>query len=127
MDVQVPHDAQLWINDILVWIGYGTVIGLLGKAVMPGRDPGGAIATLAMGIVGVVIGCGVWTMVIGGERVTPISPVGLVCGTTGSLVILTFYRVLGGYWQVGRSPHPPRYQRPVRRRGYRTVDSLYED
>jgi uncharacterized membrane protein YeaQ/YmgE (transglycosylase-associated protein family) len=125
MDVQAYPTAQLWINDILVWIGYGTVVGLLGKAVMPGRDPGGTLATLAMGIVGVVIGCGVWSMLSGGERVTPIGPVGLVCGTTGSVVILFFYRILGGYWSgeatpVGRSRHV------VRRRRVRTAD-FYED
>jgi uncharacterized membrane protein YeaQ/YmgE (transglycosylase-associated protein family) len=124
--MQFSPDTQLWINDILVWIGYGTLVGLLGKAVMPGRDPGGAIATLAMGIVGVVIGCGVWSLVDGGRRVTPISPVGLVCGTTGSLVILAFYRILGGYWQDEAVPGRVRRRRPLRRRGYRTAD-YYED
>ena len=38
------------VNDILVWIGYGTIVGLLAKTVMPGRNLGGAVATLAMGI-----------------------------------------------------------------------------
>ena len=51
--------SQQILNDFLVWVGFGTIVGLLAKAIMPGRDPGGAIATLAMGIGGVVIGCGV--------------------------------------------------------------------
>ena len=48
---QVMEQVQLWANDVLAWIGFGTVVGLLAKAIMPGRDPGGAIATLAMAVV----------------------------------------------------------------------------
>ena len=42
-------------NLVLVWIGFGTLVGLLAKAIMPGKDPGGAVATLAMGVAGTVI------------------------------------------------------------------------
>jgi hypothetical protein len=35
-------------NDVLVWIGFGTVVGLLAKGIMPGRVPGGAIATVVL-------------------------------------------------------------------------------
>ncbi len=42
-------------NDVLVWIGFGTVVGLLAKGIMPGRDPGGAIATVLMGIGGTIL------------------------------------------------------------------------
>ena len=38
-----------WCELMLVWIGFGTVTGLAAKALMPGRDPGGSIATLVMG------------------------------------------------------------------------------
>ena len=123
MDFQLPENAQLLVNDVLVWIGYGTVVGLLAKAVMPGRDPGGAVATLAMGIAGVVIGCGVWSLVHDGDRVTPISLAGLICGTLGAFLILLFYRILGGYWYEDRGP---RHRRTSRRRRYRTADSYYD-
>ena len=46
-----------YANLALTWIGFGTVVGLAAKAVMPGRDPGGAIATVMMGIAGTLIGC----------------------------------------------------------------------
>ena len=48
-----------WAKVGLEWVGFGTLTGLLAKAIMPGKDPGGAIATMAMGIGGTVIGCGV--------------------------------------------------------------------
>ena len=35
--VQFPELIQQWANDILVWIGFGTVVGLLAKGIMPGR------------------------------------------------------------------------------------------
>ena len=42
------HNFEFWANILLTWVGFGTLVGLLAKAIMPGRDPGGSIATLAM-------------------------------------------------------------------------------
>jgi hypothetical protein len=56
--LQLSEPLQQLINDVLVWIGFGTVVGLVAKAIMPGRDPGGTIATVMMGVVGSVMGCG---------------------------------------------------------------------
>lgn len=116
--VDFMEAAQRLANDVLVWIGFGTVVGLLAKAIMPGRDPGGTIATLAMGVAGTVIGCGLLAYFIEGQRVTPISPMGLVVGTGGAFILLAFYRLLGGYWFVeGGSPmaHPHRIHYRSRR------------
>ena len=79
-------------NDVLLWIGFGTLAGLLAKAIMPGRDPGGAVATLLMGIGGSVMGSGVLMYFWEGHRVTPISPEGFVVATAGAFVLLIFYR-----------------------------------
>ncbi|HEY4760243.1 MAG TPA: hypothetical protein VIH42_06665 [Thermoguttaceae bacterium] len=51
-DLVLPEQVQQWANTVLVWVGFGTLVGLLAKAIMPGRDPGGAVATLLMGIGG---------------------------------------------------------------------------
>jgi uncharacterized membrane protein YeaQ/YmgE (transglycosylase-associated protein family) len=86
-----------WANDILVWVGFGTIVGLLAKGIMPGRDPGGAVATLAMGVGGTVIGCGVFAYFSGSmERITPISPLGFAVATGGAFTLLFFYKLLGG-------------------------------
>ena len=87
---------QQTANDILVWIGFGTLVGLTAKAIMPGRDPGGTIATLLMGIGGSVIGCGTLLFFLNGHRVTPISLTGFVAGTGGAFILLFFYRLLSG-------------------------------
>ena len=123
--------AQAWANDILVWIGFGTVVGLLAKAIMPGRDPGGAVATLAMGVGGTVIGCGVVGYFFEGQRVTPISPLGMAVATAGAFLILFFYRLLAGYWFIEGETMPPaarrsrRYRR--RRRRYQAASYDYDD
>jgi len=120
-DVLFNETLQHWVNDILVWIGFGTVVGLLAKAIMPGRDPGGAVATLAMGIGGTVIGCGTLSYFWEGHRVTPISPIGLAVATGGAFVLLFFYRLLGGYWFVeGDDPLTRRVRAPFSRRSYRS-------
>lgn len=41
---------------ILGWIVFGLIVGALAKLVMPGRDPGGIIVTIVLGIVGAVLG-----------------------------------------------------------------------
>jgi uncharacterized membrane protein YeaQ/YmgE (transglycosylase-associated protein family) len=100
LDAQFPEMIQYWGNLILVWVGYGTLTGLLAKAIMPGPDPGGAVATLCMGIGGAVIGCGILAFFYDGARIAPISPVGFLVATGGAFVLLFFYRLLGGYFFV---------------------------
>lgn len=103
------------VNELLVWVGYGTLVGLAAKAVMPGRDPGGAVATLLMGIGGSVIGCGMLMFFWDGARVTPISPVGFLCATGGAFLLLFFYRLLSGWYFVEAQDGEMIYRR--RRRG----------
>lgn len=106
--------TQQFINDVLVWVGFGTVVGLLARAIMPGRDPGGAVTTLLMGIGGTIIGSGAWSLFTHGARVTPVSPIGIVVATVGAFSLLFFYRLFGGYYfEEGDGAV---VQRPVRRR-----------
>ena len=94
-DLEFSQAVQSAANDVLVWVGFGTLVGLLAKAIMPGRDPGGAVATLMMGIGGTVIGCGILSYFYEGKRISPISPIGFAVGTAGSFLLLFFYRLLG--------------------------------
>ena len=119
MDPIFSEEVQAGFELLLIWIGFGTCVGLLAKALMPGRDPGGTLATLMMGITGVIIGCGVYSL-IAEAKVSPITSVGLVCGTLGALTILVFYRLLGGFLidEAGSSIHRrrARYEDYPRRR-----------
>lgn len=125
--LELPAAAQEWANLMLAWVGFGTLVGLFAKAIMPGRDPGGAIATLCMGIGGAVIGCGVLAFFYDGARVTPLSPIGFLVATAGAFLILFFYKLLGGYWFV-EGEAPPRVIHASRRRSRRSraYDSLID-
>jgi uncharacterized membrane protein YeaQ/YmgE (transglycosylase-associated protein family) len=105
------------IQEILVWVGFGTIVGLTAKAIMPGKDPGGAVATLMMGIVGTVIGCGSLAFFIRDARITPISFLGFIAATSGAFLLLAFYRILSSgrrqqidFWLEG----PPSRKQQVR-------------
>ena len=41
---------------VLGWMLFGLIVGALAKLVMPGRDPGGIIVTMVIGIVGALLG-----------------------------------------------------------------------
>jgi len=128
-NAELVQQLQQWANDILVWVGFGTIVGLLAKAIMPGRDPGGAVATLLMGIGGTIIGCGTLSFFYHGQRVTPISPLGLAVATAGAFVLLLFYKILGGYWFVEGDALPPRRVRRAqpRRRRRREPEYVLDD
>ena len=104
---------QLLAHDLLEWVGFGTLAGLLAKAIMPGKDPGGAVATLAMGIGGTIIGCGILSFFSPTTRITPVSGAGFCVATAGAFIILFLYKLLGGYYF--REGEGPIRQRTVRR------------
>lgn len=120
--------AQQWSHTVLEWVGFGTIVGLLAKAIMPGKDPGGAIATLAMGIAGTVIGCGVLSYFWRGHVVTPISPIGFCVATAGAFVLLFFYKLLGGYYfEEGNGPLVRKRRLLSSRRARQPAVVAYED
>jgi uncharacterized membrane protein YeaQ/YmgE (transglycosylase-associated protein family) len=116
-DQSLAEIAAQAAHEILLWVGFGTLVGLAAKAVMPGRDPGGTLATLLMGIAGSVIGCGTMTFISSEQRITPISPMGFVLATAGAFVLLFFHRLLAGSMvREGQDRNLTRWWYPLRRR-----------
>jgi uncharacterized membrane protein YeaQ/YmgE (transglycosylase-associated protein family) len=78
---------------ILGWILFGLVAGIIAKLLMPGRDPGGFIVTILIGIAGAFLG-GFLGQAMGlyseGE------PAGLIMSIVGAVVLLALYRVVAG-------------------------------
>lgn len=84
--------------EILGWILFGLIVGLVAKLLMPGRDPGGFIITMAIGIVGALLG-GWIGRAIGLYRGD--EPVGFIMAVIGAIVLLGLYRfTLGGRTQA---------------------------
>ena len=78
---------------VLIWIVFGFVVGLVAKIVMPGRDPGGFIVTILLGIAGAVLG-GFLGRTLGLYREG--DAVGFIMAVLGALLLLVFYRVISG-------------------------------
>jgi uncharacterized membrane protein YeaQ/YmgE (transglycosylase-associated protein family) len=75
---------------ILGWILFGLVVGIVAKLIMPGRDPGGIIVTILLGIVGALIGgfIGQALHLYGSGE-----PAGFVGATLGAILVLWIYRI----------------------------------
>lgn len=96
MSPETTQALQQAANNVLVWIGFGMLAGLIAKAIMPGRDPGGPIVTLALGCGGSIIGSGTLMYFLPGHKVTALSPLGFAIATGGAFILLVFYRLLAG-------------------------------
>jgi uncharacterized membrane protein YeaQ/YmgE (transglycosylase-associated protein family) len=76
--------------DVLIWILFGLVVGVVAKFVMPGRDPGGMIMTIVLGIVGALLG-GWIGRALGVYQ--PGQPAGFIMAVIGAIVVLAVYRL----------------------------------
>ena len=90
---------------ILVWIVFGLVIGLLARAIMPGRQNMGIIMTTLLGIAGSLLGGIVGSLIQHGQ-IGPLSGAGFIGSLIGALVLLALFGM------VRRPPGTP-IDRPV--------------
>ena len=89
---------------IIGWIIFGLIAGLIAKAIMPGRDPGGFIITILLGIAGSLIGGFIGQAVFGYEHGANDSSdlsrpgflMSLVLAVVGAIVLLALYRLIKG-------------------------------
>ena len=77
---------------IIGMIIVGLIAGALAKLIMPGRDPGGIIVTILLGIAGSMLG----GFLFGGSD----NRVGIIGSVVGALILLGLYRLF-----VGRRAH----------------------
>jgi uncharacterized membrane protein YeaQ/YmgE (transglycosylase-associated protein family) len=78
---------------ILAWILFGLIAGALAKWLMPGRDPGGIIITILLGIGGAVLGGYIGTLLGWGDITGfDLRSFGLAVG--GGMLLLLVYRLL---------------------------------
>ncbi len=76
---------------ILAWILFGLIAGALARFLLPGRDPGGFIVTILLGIGGAVIGGLIGTQ-LGFGKVTGFDLRSMAIAVLGALVLLYGYR-----------------------------------
>jgi uncharacterized membrane protein YeaQ/YmgE (transglycosylase-associated protein family) len=79
----------------LSWILLGLIVGVLAKWILPGKDPGGLIVTILLGIVGAVIG-GYLATLLGLGAVTGFNLGSLVIAIGGAILVLLVHRKIRG-------------------------------
>jgi uncharacterized membrane protein YeaQ/YmgE (transglycosylase-associated protein family) len=79
--------------EILGWILFGLIAGVIAKLVMPGRDPGGFIITILLGIAGAFLGGFLGrSMGFYGEG----EAAGMLMSILGAIILLAIYRLAVG-------------------------------
>jgi len=80
---------------LISWIVLGLIAGAIAKALMPGRDPGGCIITIIIGIVGALLG-GFLATALGFGGLSGFDWRSLFIAIIGSVVLLVIWRMLRG-------------------------------
>lgn len=79
---------------ILTWIVLGLVAGALAKLLMPGKDGGGWLMTMALGIAGAFVGGFLGAQLGIGGAATGINLGSIATATAGAFVLLFVYRMI---------------------------------
>ena len=76
---------------ILAWILFGLVVGIIAKLLMPGRDPGGFIVTILLGVAGALLGGFIGrAMGLYGQD----DAAGWIVSILGAILLLAIYRMM---------------------------------
>jgi uncharacterized membrane protein YeaQ/YmgE (transglycosylase-associated protein family) len=78
--------------NFLGWILFGLVVGAIAKFLMPGRDPGGWIVTILLGIAGSFVGGFLATTLMGRDQ----QSAGWIGSIIGAIALLFVYRLIVG-------------------------------
>ncbi|KAA1019124.1 GlsB/YeaQ/YmgE family stress response membrane protein [Pseudonocardia sp. EV170527-09] len=81
---------------IIAWIVLGLIAGAIAKAIMPGKDPGGIIITLILGVVGALLGGWIGSAVFGVGLGGFFNISTWLLAIVGALILLAIYRVIVG-------------------------------
>jgi uncharacterized membrane protein YeaQ/YmgE (transglycosylase-associated protein family) len=98
----------------LIWtLIVGLVVGAVAKLIMPGRDDGGIIATMLLGIAGSFI-AGFLGRAFGWYQDPGTGP-GIIASVVGALILLAVYRMAIGRGMGRHDKREDRFDRPVHR------------
>jgi len=77
----------------IAWIVLGLIVGVIAKVIMPGKDPGGFIVTILLGIAGAFVG-GFIGSAIGFGSITGFDLRSLLLAVGGAVLLLIVYRAV---------------------------------
>jgi uncharacterized membrane protein YeaQ/YmgE (transglycosylase-associated protein family) len=92
--MELPVAAQAWVHLILVWIGFGTVVGFVANLFLPSGSPPGFFGNLVIGIAGSCAGPVAFVLFMKPEHFHPMSPLGFAVAVFTAIIFLMLYRGL---------------------------------
>ncbi|MET8860207.1 GlsB/YeaQ/YmgE family stress response membrane protein [Streptomyces sp. NPDC059445] len=82
---------------IIAWILIGLLAGAIAKLLLPGKDPGGIIITMLIGVAGGLLGGWLGKVIFGVDSIDGFFDLSTwIAAIAGSLILLVLYRVLTG-------------------------------
>jgi uncharacterized membrane protein YeaQ/YmgE (transglycosylase-associated protein family) len=81
---------------ILSWIIVGLIAGVVAKLIMPGRDPGGCIITMLIGVAGALLGGFLVGLFVRGDVLTGVNLTTILVAIGGAVILLLLYRLVFG-------------------------------
>ncbi|MFD5420112.1 GlsB/YeaQ/YmgE family stress response membrane protein [Streptomyces sp. NPDC127069] len=82
---------------IIGWIVLGLLAGIIAKAIMPGRDPGGCVMTILIGIAGALLGGWLGKVIFHVESIDGFFQLSTwIAAIVGALILLVVYRLVAG-------------------------------
>jgi uncharacterized membrane protein YeaQ/YmgE (transglycosylase-associated protein family) len=95
-EVRLPPVPTLQEDDVIGAIILGILAGFIGKALMPGDDPGGFFVTILIGLAGALVGFFIFTELLGIGDSDAFDLGGLPGAVIGTLILLFIYRKVAG-------------------------------
>ena len=77
------------IKAIIITLAIGLVVGAIAKLLMPGKDPGGCIITMLLGVAGAFVGTFLGRIFAGGNYIA-----GWIMSVVGAMLLLLLYRLV---------------------------------
>ncbi|MFF5340509.1 GlsB/YeaQ/YmgE family stress response membrane protein [Streptomyces althioticus] len=91
---------------IIAWIFIGLIAGAIAKVIMPGKDPGGIIITMLIGIAGGLLGGFLGKVIFGVDSIDGFFDLSTwIAAIIGSVILLALYRVFAGRSHRGGHAH----------------------
>jgi uncharacterized membrane protein YeaQ/YmgE (transglycosylase-associated protein family) len=93
LDFALSPAAEQWIKVVLIWVGFGTLVGLLAAVIFPFRRPAGPFWAVVTGVAGSTVGLFGLSCLFPGREINPFNPLGFLAATVGAFVLLAIYRI----------------------------------
>ena len=81
---------------IIGWIVFGLIVGFIARALVPGKDNIGFIATIVLGVLGSVVGGILGSLLFSPHQLSFKSPIGWIGSIIVAIILLVIYNKVTG-------------------------------